>query len=666
MGSTTVDQIAPDGTLVRDVDTTISQRFRHDLLLAALPGATLERFSGVTVVLYEDQLILSKQVTYLGNPWESYKKRIQIPGDWIAVHAHARYAGLTPRFIGVYHYDGTTIFVDFDPRTYVARGLNNSSAHVATNDLFQAQTLGQFSREDKNGNRVTSIRADQFQTYMRSGYDEKNPHIDALDRFSNEFLDGARIDALTAVQEMHAAKWPDKFQNEWQGFYLEYRLNGFIQRHGLDRLIVVQKEKRKSEYDYDLRLLRNGATEHFGDLKASDIGVHDSPGNDAAKFHECLDEYGRFWYVIYEHETWKGRHSGNLSTIAWNDWRRSVGHVGRNKDAYDPLSYATKFKEAVRFVRVRVLEVNQANAAIVLGDFQKGFSQYLGQGNPRKPKVMISLLRHRTTEAFEHLIRRQRRRRHGVDDSPSSGRALEYVLVSGNVLPEDVPDGTDIHAVAHLLVTSSRTLTAEVEPVREALQPRRLPRREAPLARPDDARLRDCHEGRKIRGSLGADPRRTEVHDGVPQPGRVLGLPLQLAARRRERVGVDLPSLGPLVDPLLVLRVERVVLGEVARLPLRKVRVGFHEVAVVRDPPERAPYRPHLSPGVGPDREPGRPPTKDAQGPSGRSRRCCGSHPGGPQGATPPSAPNRRYVRPEEPRGAPGGPRPGRSDCAWP
>ena len=125
---------------------------------------------------------------------------------------------------------------------------------------------------------------------------------------------------------MHAAKWPDKFQNEWQGFYVEYRLSSFVTEHGLEHLLVVQKEKRKAEYDYDLRLLRDGATEHFGDLKASNIAVDDSPGNDADKFFQCLEEYGRFWYVIYEHETWHGRDNENLSTIAWNEWRR----VGRS------------------------------------------------------------------------------------------------------------------------------------------------------------------------------------------------------------------------------------------------------------------------------------------------------------------------------------------------
>jgi hypothetical protein len=387
MGNTVVDQIAPDGTLVHDVDTTLSQKRRLGLILDGLPGATLERIAGTKVVMYGDQAILSKQVTYLGNPWEAYKKRIQMPPEWAATYDDARRRGLTPRFVGVYHYDGTTIFVDFDPSTYVKHGLNNSSAHVATNDLFQAQTLGQFSRVDQNDNRLTSVRADQFRSYMRVGYEEKNPHIDVLDRFTTEFLNGTRIDGLAAAREMHAANWRDKFQNEWQGFYVEYRLSSFIKKHGLEHLLIVQKEKRKSEYDYDLRLLRGGATEHFGDLKASNIAVDDSPGNAAEKFFQCLEEYGRFWYVIYEHETWHGRDNEHLATIAWNEWRKSEGHVGRK--AYDPLSYAGKFKEAVRFVGVKVLEVNQANVDIVLKEFQKDFGQYLGQGNPRKPKVMI-------------------------------------------------------------------------------------------------------------------------------------------------------------------------------------------------------------------------------------------------------------------------------------
>lgn len=388
MGSLVVDQIGPDGTLRGDVDTTLSERQKNDLLLAALPGARAESYLGNRVVRFQDQIILKKQVTHLGNPWPSFKKRIQIPESWLDVDRQARTDGLNTRFIGIYHYGEVTIFVDFDPITYVQRKANNSAAHVATNDLFQAQTLGQFSREDKNGNRLTSVRADHFATYLLAGYQEKNPHIEVLDRFSEAFLDGARIDGLAAVQEMYAANWPDKFQNEWAGFYVEFRLSHYVRQHKFGDFVVVQKEKRKGEFDYDLRFLKDGVLEHYGDLKASNIAVTDSPGNDAADFFRCLSETGRFWYVIFEHETWHGRDNGDVSTIAWNEWRRSVGHVPASK-VYDSLSYAGRFKEAVRFVRVKILEVNQANVGIVLGDFQEDFGQYLGKGNPRKPKVLI-------------------------------------------------------------------------------------------------------------------------------------------------------------------------------------------------------------------------------------------------------------------------------------
>jgi hypothetical protein len=388
MGSEIVDQIGLDGALIQDVDTALSPSRKRELLLDALPGSRIERYADREVVRFRDHLILFRQVTHLGRPWEAFKKRIQIPKHWLEIEERGRTDGLKVRFVGIYHYGDTTLFVDFDPRTYVKRKANNSAAHVSTNDLFQAQTLGQFSRADKNGNRLTSVRADQFATYLLAGYEQQNPHIQVFDRFSGAFLDGARIEGLSAAQQMHAADWPDKFQNEWAGFYVEFRLSQFLTQYALHDLVVVQKDKRKGEFDYDLRFFKDGELEHYGDLKASSINVAEAPGNDAADFFDCLSKTGRFWYVIFEHETWHGRDNNDVSTRAWNDWRRSVGYVGRTK-VYDPLSYASRFKEAVRFVRVRILEVNQSNAPLVLGDFQKDFKQYGGKGKPRKRKVMI-------------------------------------------------------------------------------------------------------------------------------------------------------------------------------------------------------------------------------------------------------------------------------------
>lgn len=385
MGNVVVEQIGPDGSLVHDVDTTLSVRQRDDLLLAALPGATVERYADERVILFGDQVILRKQVTYLGIPWEPFKKRIQIPPSWKAVHRQALADGLTPRFVGVYHHGGVTIFVDFDPSTYVLRQANNSAAHVSTNDLYQAQTLGVFRRTDRNGNQLTSVSSDLFADYLLDRVKEQSQYLDVFDAFNTEFLTDARLEALDAVQQMHAASWPDTMQGEWAGFYLEYRFDEFLRRTPAHRLIEFQKIKRRGELDYDLVFRDRGAVAHFGDLKASNIAKHESPGNDAADIVRCLAEYGRFWYVIYEHETWHSRNEGDAAVTAWNEWRRSVGHVQRGP--YDARSYAGRFKSAVQFKRMMILEVNQANFHMVLGDFRQGQQP---DGAARALKVMIN------------------------------------------------------------------------------------------------------------------------------------------------------------------------------------------------------------------------------------------------------------------------------------
>lgn len=385
MGTVVVDQIRFDGALVHDVDTTLSTRQRNDLLLEALPGATVETYAGEQVILFHDQVILKKQVTYLGIPWEPFKKRIQIPPSWKQVYHQAVADGLTPRFVGIYHYSGVTIFVDFDPATYVQRKANNSAAHVATNDLYQAQTLGVFSRTDSKGNRLTSIKAELLAPYLLDRLWQDNGYLDVFQAFNAEFLTERRLEALDAVQEMYAAKWPDAMQGEWAGFYLEYRVDEFLRRTGMHSLVAFQKVKHRGGLDYDLVFKDRQYVAYYGDLKASNVILRDSPGNDAENLRACVQEFGRFWYVIYEHDTWHSRHEGNQAVIAWNAWRRSVGHVGR-KD-YDPLSYAGRFKSAVRFSQMKILEVNEANFDVVLGDFQEDFRQ--PGGAPRALKVMI-------------------------------------------------------------------------------------------------------------------------------------------------------------------------------------------------------------------------------------------------------------------------------------
>ncbi|MEH3077609.1 MAG: hypothetical protein PGN11_13230 [Quadrisphaera sp.] len=196
--------------------------------------------------------------------------------------------------------------------------------------------LGTFSREDRNENTLTSVRADELARYLRGGAVTRNPHLEVFERFNEEFFATGRIEALDAVKEMHGVAWPDAFQGEWPGFYLEYRLHGHLRLQGAADLVVFQKEKRRGLFDYDLVFRNSGRVDFYGDLKASNIAKVESPGNDEEDIRRCVSEFGRFWYVIYEHETWHARHDDNRPTIAWNEWKDSVGYRARKE--YDPLS----------------------------------------------------------------------------------------------------------------------------------------------------------------------------------------------------------------------------------------------------------------------------------------------------------------------------------------
>ncbi len=385
MGSIVVDQIGPDGELVTDFDTTLSEHEKNDLLVAALPGASAETYAGARVVRFRDQVILKAQVTHLGNPWPGYKKRIQIPRSWLSVEREATREGLVARFVGIYRYRDVTIFVDFDPRTYIQRAANNSAAHVSTNDLHQAQTLGVFERVDRNGNRLTSIRTELFADYLLGVADTTHPSVDVFRRFNADFFTGAWLPALDAVREMYAAAWPDRFQNEWAGFYLEYRFDRFVRAEHLADVVAFQKTKQHGAYDYDLVFHRGPTVDFYGDLKASNITKGEAIGNDRDDLVRCLAEFGRFWYVIYEHDTVHAKDNGNHATIEWNRWRRDHGHAQRKE--YSDLSYAARFKESVRFSRMQVLEVNEANANLVLGDHRQG-RQPSGAARELKVKIL--------------------------------------------------------------------------------------------------------------------------------------------------------------------------------------------------------------------------------------------------------------------------------------
>lgn len=385
-----VEQITANGLKVIDDDTRLSQSERHSLLIKFLgSSASIFELRGKKVIKFRDTILLSKQITYLGNPWGIHKKRIQIPHEWLDLYGKGKRLGFDVKFIGIYAYRDNVVFADFDPSLYLARKAHNSSAHVNTNDLYQTTIYGSFSRIDKNNNSINFLTSKNFAAYISSAVAvNNNEPISVFKSFNRQFLQYDYVNALDAVQEMYADNWKDTFQVEWPGFYLEYRVNKHIGENDYKNIVSFESDKNQGSLDFDLLFNQGSSNEFLGDLKASDWQKNDAPGNDQLSFDNALKKYGKFWYVIYEHQTKKSAKDDNdfSGVEEWNKWKRDVGYFERAKKPYNGHSYWQRFKDSVAFVQSKILEVNEVNKDIVFKNFAQGHQP---DGSPRKLKYMI-------------------------------------------------------------------------------------------------------------------------------------------------------------------------------------------------------------------------------------------------------------------------------------
>lgn len=388
-----------NGDIVEDYDERLSPKDCSCLLEKYL--GNIQFLSGKTrnnIPVYKNTVLLTAQITYLGKPHPTHKKRIQIKNYWIDEYLYFKEKGYDVLFLGIYKYIDTVFFVDFDTQYYIERKANNSSAHVMINDLYQASIYGIFTRLDKNNNKITVIKADLFQKYL-SGNLENNEssYVKIFKRFNQEFLEDKRINAVDAVKEMYYSEpmypfneswkgyYPDTFQGEWAGFYLEYRFCKFLNKNDLFSDIYFQKAKEHNdELDFDLKFLRANEISYYGDFKSSDWIKNNAPGNDAESVIEAINRYKSLWYVIYEHRTFNDPNLKQLEL--WNTFKDDVGYFKNRNIPFKIHSYKPRFKPGVAFIQMKILEVNKSNMDIVLSDFKQGHQP---DGTSRKPKFLI-------------------------------------------------------------------------------------------------------------------------------------------------------------------------------------------------------------------------------------------------------------------------------------
>ena len=386
------EQITPTLSIVYDYDQKLTK-------ISEFESAFKEALGNIEVIKHNnnriykythnnhDTYFLTGAITWLSNPHPLFKKRLQLKKWYRDVYEEYNFKENSDvRIVGIYRYDGMHIFVEFYTEKYMKNKLNSSSAHVYSNDLYQALKNDYFTKIDQKGNKITTIASRNFKKYIDNGHvpakhakPMKSTIFDLFAKFNNGFSFGEWITAVSAIEKMKSKKWYQWKGTEWAGWFLEYELNEFIEQEQCQNTMMYIGNKKTSDLlDFDLYFKND---EFYGDLKASDITKKEAPGNDKDATLEAINYNGKLWYVIYEHETKKDIDYNSEMAIA------RMELIGKPYKEGSKISYKTRMKHSVNFKKMKILELNRINMHEVLRDFNQGRNS---DGNERKAKFRIT------------------------------------------------------------------------------------------------------------------------------------------------------------------------------------------------------------------------------------------------------------------------------------
>lgn len=388
------EQLDRNSNIFIDKDQALSQYDIYKLLREILgaPKCSIEYISNRKLFVFERKdkrkiVILAKAITYLGGNGQHgiYKKRIQL-SNWykevcIDIDSMEDYDVI---FLGVYHYNGNIIFSDFRKDTYLRKKMNNSAAHVYINDLYQAQLHGIFRKIDKFGNTIVTINHNILRSYLEDEVETSNSIFEIINRFNDQFPFDQWITAEDAIEDMYMNQFSQWRQAEWAGWYLESLFDKFIKQKGLKQYIeyVGLIHKSKGQLDFDLLIDES----FYGDLKASSVSSNAILLNDQNNLINAIETYGKFWYIIYSHDSRKDK---DYDDYPMTKYRALKIYEDKNNDNsnFNLYSYKSKMKHSVRFNQMVIIELNKNNLIHAVDDFNQGVQP---DGSQRKPKFKIS------------------------------------------------------------------------------------------------------------------------------------------------------------------------------------------------------------------------------------------------------------------------------------
>lgn len=369
-----VEQITTDNTIVEDYGEIL---YKNELVKIFIDNFTNIRI--INNIIYGEinskkYCIFYKNISYLGTPHPFHKKRIQIPESFKKLYNENITKGIKTLLLGVYKYHDTLLFCDFDTTNYVNNKAHNSSAHVSSIDLLNGERNGYFSKKDIRGNIVTVFDKNNIEKYLNTklfGIYTTFDVFETLDDFFNSIT--KEWIGVEAYSEMIADNYRNKYQPEWPGFYLEYKLERFLDENDKNEIITFYQNRKKGGVDLDLKFPQLG---FYGDLKAHSTNSTGIQGNDYTTVMDLLENQ-IIYYIVANHDTEKDKDHDYIVTKFWNEQRNKT----------DLMSYANKMKYSIKIKSYYVLELNRYNKKYI-DIYHQGRNS---DGSPRNPKISISI-----------------------------------------------------------------------------------------------------------------------------------------------------------------------------------------------------------------------------------------------------------------------------------